>query len=230
MVDRGRNSLADAEPSLPVQRAPTLPGDHRTNKQPFYPPNLSTAAAAEPTLVSASGKHRPSGCSGLVQLARSVEDLDSRLARLGIELPQPRPPLATYVPLRVANNRAYVSGHGPLGENGRPELTGQLGVNLSDDDAASATRTTVLNLLASLRDGLDDLERVAGISQMRCFVVALPGKSSAHSVVAETAGRIFGEVFPGRPIARATTIGVDSCALGLPVTIDLIVEVDAAPV
>lgn len=230
MVDRGRISLADAEPSLPARRAPARPGDHGITKHPFYHPNLSAAADAEPTLVSASGKHRTRGCSGLVQLARRVEDMDSRLARLGLELPQPRPPLATYVPLRIADQRAYVSGHGPLGENGRPELTGQLGVNLSDDDAARATRTTILNLLASLRDGLGDLERVAGISQMRCFVVALPGKTSAHTVVAETAGRIFGEVFPGRPIARATTIGVDSCALGLPVTIDLIVQVDAAPV
>jgi enamine deaminase RidA (YjgF/YER057c/UK114 family) len=131
------------------------------------------------------------------------------------------------MPLRVANDRAYVSGHGPLGEQGRPELTGQFGGNLSDEQAADATRTTVLNLLASLRDALGDLERVAGISQMRCFVVALPDQASVHPVVAKTAAQIFGEVFPGRPIVRATTIGVDSCALGLPVTIDLVVDVKA---
>lgn len=156
--------------------------------------------------------------------------MDSRLARLGIELPRPRPPLATYVPLRVAHNRAYVSGHGPLGENGHPELTGQFGANLSDEDAGSATRTTVLNLLASLREALGDLERVVGISQIRCFVVAQADPASAHPLVAESTSRMFVEVFPGRPIAQATTIGVASCALGLPLTIDLIVDVEAPPV
>jgi enamine deaminase RidA (YjgF/YER057c/UK114 family) len=128
------------------------------------------------------------------------------------------------MPLRELDGTAYVSGHGPLDSEGHPLLTGRFGSNLSDDDAAITARTTVFNLLASLSYGLGGLERVLGISQMRCFVVALPGAGSAHEVVAETAERLFHEVFPGCPVARATMVGVDSCALGLPVTIDLIVD------
>ena len=39
---------------------------------------------------------------------------EARLAELKLELPPAPKPVAVYVPLVVAGNLAYVSGHGPL--------------------------------------------------------------------------------------------------------------------
>jgi enamine deaminase RidA (YjgF/YER057c/UK114 family) len=154
-----------------------------------------------------------------------VEDFAARLARLGIDLPAARPPLATYVPIRIASGRAFVSGHGPLGEAGQPTATGRIGSEVSEQEAVEATRLTVLNLLATLQAGVGGLERITRILQVRCFVAASGHGEAAHALVAATAGGLMRDVFPDLPAAQPTTIGIGSCALGLPVTIDLIAEV-----
>ena|GEM_PF-320103 len=155
----------------------------------------------------------------------NVEAFGSRLARLGLRLPPARPPLATYVPIRVASGWAYVSGHGPLGEGGEPLATGRIGCEVSEEEAAQATRLTILNLLATLLGGLGDLQRVRGILQVRCFVAASGDGGAQHALVAAAAGGLLRDVFPDLPVAQPTTVGIGSCALGLPVTIDLIAEV-----
>jgi enamine deaminase RidA (YjgF/YER057c/UK114 family) len=154
-----------------------------------------------------------------------VEDFGSRLTRLGLELPAARPPLATYVPIQIASGLAFVSGHGPLGEAGEPIATGRIGAEVSQEDVAELTRLTMLNLLASLQAGIGDLERILRILQMRCFLAASGDAGAAHALVAEAAGGLLRDVFPDLPLARPTTIGIGSCALGLPVTIDLIAEI-----
>lgn len=159
---------------------------------------------------------------------RKVEDFGSRLARLGLELPAARPPLATYVPTRIASGRAFVSGHGPLGEAGQPTATGRIGSEVSEQEAVEATRLTILNLLATLEVGVGGLQLITRILQVRCFVAASGDGASAHTLVAATTDGLLRNVFSDLQVAQPTTIGVDSCALGLPVTIDLIVEVTPA--
>lgn len=157
-----------------------------------------------------------------------MEDFISRLARLGLELPAARPPLATYVPTRIASGRAFVSGHGPLDEAGQPSATGRIGSEVSEQKAVEATRLTILNLLATLQAGLGGLQHIAGILQVRCFVAASGNGEAAHALVAATTDGLLRNLFSDRPVAQPTTIGVESCALGLPVTIDLIAEVTPA--
>ena len=157
-----------------------------------------------------------------------VEDFGTRLARLGLELPGARPPLATYVPIRIASGRAFVSGHGPLGEAGEPTSIGRIGSEVSEEEAIEATRLTILNLLATLEAGVGGLQMITGILQVRCFVAASGDGSAAHALVAATTDGLLRDVFADLQVAQPTTIGVDSCALGLPVTIDLIAEVRPA--
>jgi hypothetical protein len=61
--------------------------------------------------------------------------------------------------------------------------------------------------------------------QIRCFVAASGDGEAAHAVVAATAGELLRDVFPDLPVAQPTTVGIGCCALGLPITIDLIAEV-----
>jgi enamine deaminase RidA (YjgF/YER057c/UK114 family) len=154
-----------------------------------------------------------------------VTSIEGRLIDLGIDLPAPSPPLATYVPVRLVNEQAYVSGHGPLDRVGRPLGIGDHSDEFGDVEAEQATRVTIINLLASLKDGLGSLDRVLAVLQVRCFL-AVPGRSlNVHAKVAEVAGRLLSDVFGSLPIAQPTTVGVGSCALGLRVTIDLIIDV-----
>ena len=53
-------------------------------------------------------------------------DVLARLADLGIVLPKPMPPVATYVPLTIAGNLVTVSGQLPA-IDGKVAVTGKLG-------------------------------------------------------------------------------------------------------
>ncbi len=148
-----------------------------------------------------------------------------RLERLGLQLPRARPPLATYEPLRVAGGQAFVSGHGPLDDEGRPRATGQFGTEVADELATALTQVTILNLLSTLLAGLGSLESILGISQLRCFVASSDGTGDVHLVVSRAATGLLSDALGSLPVAAPTTVGVQACALGLPLTIDLIARV-----
>ena len=92
-----------------------------------------------------------------------------RLRELGLELPQPPPALASYVPTRVVpigGGRAlvYVAGQVPLAD-GEFKYTGRVPDQVSVDDAKESARLCALNLLAQVNAaaGLDAVEMVAQV-------------------------------------------------------------------
>ena len=84
---------------------------------------------------------------------------DQRLVSLNLTLPPAPKPVAVYKPLVVFGNAAYVSGHGPLREDGSL-IAGVVGRDLSLDEAVAAARQVGLAILATLRAELGSLDRV----------------------------------------------------------------------
>jgi enamine deaminase RidA (YjgF/YER057c/UK114 family) len=148
---------------------------------------------------------------------------EQRLSDLAITLPPPARPLAAYVPVVVVGSHAFVSGHGPLNADRTPAFTGRLGSDLADDDAVAATRLTILNLLGTLRQELQSLDRIIRIVVARYFLVAEP-ESNAHELAPLTGGRLLADVFGDHGAGCRITIGIGACVLNLPVTIDLVAE------
>jgi enamine deaminase RidA (YjgF/YER057c/UK114 family) len=92
-----------------------------------------------------------------------------RLRELGLELPQPPPALASYVPTRVVpigGGRAlvYVAGQVPLAD-GEFKYTGRVPDQVGVEDAKESARLCALNLLAQVNAaaGLDAVEMVAQV-------------------------------------------------------------------
>jgi enamine deaminase RidA (YjgF/YER057c/UK114 family) len=153
-------------------------------------------------------------------------DPDDRLRELGLVLPAATAPLASYVPLVVTGNLAFVSGHGPLGPDRRPAFSGRIGRDLTDSDAADAARLTVLNILATLRNGLGTLNALTRIVDLRCFLVAEPS-SGAHLAVPQAILRMLRDVFGPASTGGYTTIGISASVLDLPITVDLVALTNA---
>jgi len=74
------------------------------------------------------------------------------LRELGIDLPPPAAPVASYVPVSVAGGLAFVAGQVPL-EDGAAMVTGRLGAELATEEGATWARRCALQALAALRDG-----------------------------------------------------------------------------
>ena len=150
--------------------------------------------------------------------------IEERLAELGIELPPAAAPLASYVPVRIAGDHAYVSGQVPL-EAGTPMWTGKLGAERSIEDGRAASRRCALQALAALRDALGSLDRVRGIARVDVFVASAPGFTD-QPVVANGASDLLVEVFGDEGRHSRAAVGVAELPLGVPVEVALVALID----
>jgi enamine deaminase RidA (YjgF/YER057c/UK114 family) len=88
-----------------------------------------------------------------------TDAIDTRLAELGLTLPDAPAPAANYVPYVQTGNQVYVSGQLPNGPDGL--IKGKLGDDLDADAGAEAAKHCALALLAQARKAAGgDLGRV----------------------------------------------------------------------
>ena len=98
---------------------------------------------------------------------------EARLAEVGLGLPSPIPPTEHYVPYRFTGNLLYVSGHGPRRPDGS-YVTGRL---VTGEDVAmgyEAARQVGLQMLATVKLALGDLERVESVVKVLGMVHSVP--------------------------------------------------------
>jgi enamine deaminase RidA (YjgF/YER057c/UK114 family) len=150
----------------------------------------------------------------------TVED---RLRELGIELPPVATPVASYVPVVVAGELAFVAGQVPL-EDGQPMATGRLGDDLTTDEGAFWARRCALQILAALRAELGSLDRIRRIAKVTVWV-ASSDTFTEQPKVANGASDLLVEVFgdPGKHARAAVAAPV--LPLNAPVEVELIAEV-----
>ncbi len=146
-------------------------------------------------------------------------DVLGRLAELGITLPKPMPPVATYLPLTIAGALVTVSGQLPA-IDGKVAVTGKLGAGVTLEEGQHAARLCLINVLAQLQTGLPGgLARVTQVIRLGGFI-ACAADFTQHAVVMNGASDLavaaFGEI--GRH-ARST-IGVASLPLDAAVEVE----------
>jgi enamine deaminase RidA (YjgF/YER057c/UK114 family) len=90
---------------------------------------------------------------------------EERLAGLGIELPEPNPPVANYVGAVRSGNLVFVSGHGPY-LDGEYIHRGRLGGEIDVATGQESARLTIVNLLASPKAEIGELARVSRIVKL----------------------------------------------------------------
>lgn len=146
-----------------------------------------------------------------------------RLRELGIELPPVVPPVAAYIPAVRTGNLVYTSGQVPL-VDGKPTHVGKVGDAVAPEDAAYAARTCALNALAAVHAlvGIDSVVRVVKVVG---FVVSADGFTGQPAVI-NGASNLLGEVFGDAGAHARSAVGVAELPLGVPVEVELIVEVE----
>jgi enamine deaminase RidA (YjgF/YER057c/UK114 family) len=149
--------------------------------------------------------------------------IDARLAELGIELPPPPKPVASYVPVTVAGGLAFVAGQVAT-EDGEPLHPGHVGAEVSLEDAQEAARRCALQALAALREELGDLERIRRIVQVSVFVASAPG-FTAQPQVANGASDMLVQVFGDSGRHARAAVGVAELPLGAPVEVTVVAEI-----
>jgi enamine deaminase RidA (YjgF/YER057c/UK114 family) len=153
-------------------------------------------------------------------------DAERRLVELGIELPAPNPPVASYVPVVVAGDLAFVSGQIPM-VAGELRWTGRLGRHLDVEAGAQAARQCGLNALAALRSELGSLDRVRRIVKLTVFVSSADGFTDQPKV-ANGASDLMAEVFGDHGRHARAAVGVPELPLGAAVEVEVVAEVESS--
>ncbi len=95
--------------------------------------------------------------------------IETRLAELGVTLPDAAAPAANYVPFVRDGDTIYVSGQISSDENGL--IKGKLGADMDVERGAAAARRCAISLLAQVRAACDgDLDRLVQVVKLMGFV------------------------------------------------------------
>ena len=94
---------------------------------------------------------------------------ETKLAELGVTLPDAPAPAANYVPYVQVGDLVYVSGQ--ISQNADGFIIGKLGDNMSTEIGASAARTCAVALLAQVKAACGgDLDRLVRVVKLSGFV------------------------------------------------------------
>ncbi|MFO7921235.1 RidA family protein [Rhodobacteraceae bacterium W635] len=94
---------------------------------------------------------------------------ETRLAEMGITLPDAPAPAANYVPFVVIGDIVYVSGQ--ISSDAGGLITGKLGADLTTDEGAAAAKSCAISLLAQVKAACGgDLDRLVRVVKLTGFV------------------------------------------------------------
>lgn len=147
---------------------------------------------------------------------------ESRLDALGILLPEPMKPVATYVPYVITGNLLFVSGQVSATADGL--MKGRLGENMELSAGQQAARQCGINLIAQCKAALGDLSRVRRVVKLGGFVNCAPDFTDIPAVVngcSDLMVDVFGDA--GRHARSAVACPV--LPLGVAVEVDGVFEI-----
>jgi enamine deaminase RidA (YjgF/YER057c/UK114 family) len=147
---------------------------------------------------------------------------EARLAELGIKLPSPPKPAGVYKPVVVVGNLAYVSGHGPLKDDGTL-ITGKVGKDTDQKGGYDSARQTGLAILATLRSGLGSLDRVKRVIKLLGMVNCTPDFAQ-HPAVINGCSELFRDVWGDDGVGARSAVGMGSLPGDITTEIEVIFE------
>ena len=149
--------------------------------------------------------------------------ITTRLAELGIDLPEPSAPAANYVPYVASGNLVFVSGQLPVW-NGDFRFIGKVGADFSLEEGIEAARLCGINLIAQARDAAGgDLDRIKRVVKLGGFVNAGPDFTD-HPKVINGASDLMADVFGEAGKHARFAVGAVSLPLGVAVEVDGVFE------
>ena len=148
------------------------------------------------------------------------KQLKDRLNAMGLMLPPAPKPAGVYRPILVIDNQLYVSGQGPVLEDGTL-MVGKVGSDVGKEEGKLAARQVGLTMLSTIITHTPDELIIKRVVKVLGMVNATP-EFESHPYVINGFSELFAEVF-----GEENGIGVRS-AVGMNLPKNIPVEIEAA--
>ncbi len=146
---------------------------------------------------------------------------NERLQELGLTLPEPAQPIATYVRHCQAGNLLFISGTGPSDSAKK----GKLGRDLTINEGYEVAREVGLSIIATALDALGELDRVKRVVKVLGMVNSMPDFTDQPKVIngcSDLMVAVFGDA--GRHTRSA--VGLAALPGNIAVEIECTMEVE----
>lgn len=144
---------------------------------------------------------------------------EARLRELNLVLPPPPAPVGVYKPVLVVDKFLYVSGQGPMNNDGTL-FKGRVGADLNLEQGKMAARQVGLTMLSTIKTHFGDLDTIKRVVKVLGMVNSSPDFEH-HPAVINGFSELMAEVF-----GEEMGIGVRS-AVGMFLPLNIAVEVEA---
>ena len=145
--------------------------------------------------------------------------LRERIEAMGLVLPPPPPPAGVYKPVLILDNHLYVSGQGPVLNDGTL-MQGKVGSVLNKEEAKLAARQVGLTMLSSIVTHTDSFVKIKRVIKVLGMVNATP-EFEDHPYVINGFSELMADIF-----GTEYGIGVRS-AVGMSLPQNIAVEIEA---
>ena len=149
---------------------------------------------------------------------------ETRIQELHLTLPPVPKPVAKYKTAVLAGNMLYVSGHGPLKEDGKMFL-GRVGKDMNTEQGKLAARQVGLAILSTVRATLGSLDKVKRLIKTLGLVQCTDDFQQQPQVIngfSELMAEVFGEE---AGVGARSAVGTNALPTGIAVEIECIFEV-----
>ncbi len=160
-----------------------------------------------------------------------MASIEARLDSLGLVLPEPiKVPPGVVLPfpfVSIRGERVLISGHGPQETDGSlAGPFGQVGGDVSVEEAYGLARKVALSMLGSLKRELGDLDRITAWHRAFGMVNAAPG-FDRHPAVINGFSELILEVF-GPEVGRHARSAVGMASLPFNMAVEIEAELAIA--
>lgn len=150
-------------------------------------------------------------------------DVEARLARLGLALPDAPSPAANYVPFVIAKGLVFIAGQAPV-RDGKYQSVGRVGAEVTVEAAQAAARLCGLNVLAQVKAAVNgDWSRVKRCVRICGYVNSAPDFFEQPKVL-DGCSDLMVEALGDAGRHARSALGVIALRGNAPVVIDAIFE------
>lgn len=149
--------------------------------------------------------------------------VEGRLAAMGITLKEPPSPKGNYVScVPIGDKMLHTAGHIPQTDTG-VLIKGKVGQDLTKEQGYDAAKWCAVNICATLKKELGDLDRVKRIVKVVGFVNSTDSFTAQPAVI-NGASDFFGAVFKEKGVHSRSAVSSNSLPLGIATEVECIVE------
>ena len=146
--------------------------------------------------------------------------IEQRLRDLGIALPAPKTPVANYLGSKRSGDLLFVSAR-------VSELRGEVGSEVSRDEAHEAARQALIHILAIIRADGHDLDEIVSVEKMNGFVRSHEAFIEQPYVV-DGASDLWVELLGDAGRHARTATGVAQLPFGAAVQLEMVLRLRSA--